>query len=383
MRRDGYVRPTEEDSNLSSTPSASSSNSVNSDNAESTRSSRYASSRKFVTSVEELMSAEPRLRNTVIFLKILRVVAPSQSDAGMYTLKNFKKKNYGESRCAYTRLFLCLDLNSDGQTVYIGEGRGIGVNLWSNVVNVRDNGSIGIGSTIVLYSPKPISKLLGNEIPIIETNSSCRVKRRHPMDNIPIERNLEGNLTKGFVLNNCKIEIVCAEVIATNCSGYFCDRQRSSELMRSGKKCGCYQMRGIGSNLSIVHSVNFQDPLDNVIYNVEEFSSMKFSLLYLSEYFPKSTQRLSYDPSIPNHENLCLCMDDVVNFYNRNGGFTIVGWYKRGEINDVIHEEGKVVKSDRITASSINYHISSMYPTRYTTESDEARPLKFDVINID
>ena len=76
-------------------------------------------------------------------------------------------------------------------------------------------------------------------------------------------------------------------------------------------------------------------------------------------------------------------MDDVVNFYNRNGGFTIVGWYKRGEINDVIHEEGKVVKSDRITASSINYHISSMYPTRYTTESDEARPLKFDVINID
>ena len=86
---------------------------LNSHNTESRRTSRNTSSRKFVTSVEELMSAEPRLRNTVIFLKILRVVAPSQSDAGMYTLKNFKKKNYGESRCAYTRLFLCLDLNSD------------------------------------------------------------------------------------------------------------------------------------------------------------------------------------------------------------------------------------------------------------------------------
>ena len=379
MRRDGYVRPTEEDSNLSSTPSASSSNS----DAKSTKNSRYASSRKFVTSVEELMSAEPRLRNTVLFLKILRVVAPSQSDAGMYTLKNFKKKNYGESRCAYTRLFLCLDLNSDGQTVYIGEGRGIGVNLWSNVVNVRDNGSIGIGSTIVLYSPKPISKLLGNEIPIIETNSSCRVKRRHPVDIIPIERNLEGNLTKGFVLNNCEIKIVCAEVIATNCSGYFCDRQRSAELMRSGKKCGCYQMRGLGSNLSVVHNIDFKDPNDNVIYNVEEFSSMKFSLLYLSEYFPKSTQRLSYDPSMPNHENLCISMDNVVNFYNTHGGFTIVGWYKRGEINDVIHEEGKVLKSDRITASSINYHISSMYPTRNTGETAAIKTLKFDVINID
>ena len=85
-----------------------------------------------------LLSEDPPLRNTIIFLILLRVVATNQnSNSTYYSVKSFKKKIYSNSKCAYTRLFLCMDLNSPtGQIVYIGEGRCVGMNLWSRISSV-------------------------------------------------------------------------------------------------------------------------------------------------------------------------------------------------------------------------------------------------------
>ena len=332
-------------------------------------------------SIDELMSENPRRRNTIIVLKILRVIATTQK-TDMYTIRFHKNRNY-ESKCAYVRLFLCLDIYSkNGQTVYIGEGKGIGINLWSKVANSRDDGTCGVGSTVILYCPGPIKKLLGNEIPIIESNSSLSLYKNEKRDNISIDLEIAENVTRGFILNGCDLRVLVAEIMNTNCAGFFCDRQRTLETLRTGKKCGCYTMRGNHSKLSIVHTIEFKDPESSKVFKMEDFSSLKFSLLYLSNQFPKSVQRSLFDPLSPNHDRLYECIDQIIDFYNSNGGFTIIGWYKRGEIDDNIQEENTI--TDRVTASTINYHVTSVYPTSYLHEqAEEVKDLKFDVLNIE
>lgn len=101
---------------------ASSSNSLNSSVSPSGGSSSSSKStvtessprkERSVISIDELMGDNPRLRNTVMFLILLRVVAPNMnSDMNPYTVKNFKKKNFTSTKNNYSRLFLCLDKNS-------------------------------------------------------------------------------------------------------------------------------------------------------------------------------------------------------------------------------------------------------------------------------
>lgn len=369
---------------------ASSSNSLNSSVSPSGGSSSSSKStvtessprkERSVISIDELMGDNPRLRNTVMFLILLRVVAPNMnSDMNPYTVKNFKKKNFTSTKNNYSRLFLCLDKNSpSGQTVYIGEGRGIGVNLWSKVASVRDNGTIGIGTMLVLYSPRPITKLLANETPIIETNSSLQVDtKRRLLEQIVIDFSVPEQTTRGFILNNAKLEIKMIEVVKTNCSGYFCDKQRSIEILKTDKKCGCYTMRGMGSNLAIVHVVKIVHEALYEDLQVDDFSSMKFSLLYLSEYFPKSTRRISYDVT-NNEEELYDAIDQIVAFYNEHGGFTVAGWYKRGEIDDFVTD-----KTEKVSNSDVAYHVTSVYPSRYlNAHAEETKDMKFNVLNID
>ena len=365
----------------SNSTSASSNNSV-----KTTGSSTYVSHRRKkkedpdIISIDELMTARPKRRNTVIILMILRVVATKKTDT--FILRNFKGTTPHDVKSSYLRLFLCLDLyNKRGQTVYIGEGRGIGVNLWSHCANYRDNGTCGVGTIIVLNCPSPITKLLGGT-PVIETNSNLDICDREQRSNIPLDEKIAEQTTRGFIVNNCQLQVLSVEVLTTNCKGFFCDRQRSAELLRTGKNCGCYNMRGNSSNLSIVHCIEFEDPTTQEIYKMEEFSSIKFSLLYLTQYFPITVQRECLDPLSDNHDDLYDSIDNVLNFYNKNGGFTIIGWYRRGEIVDSVQYDTK--STDKVTASDVNYHVTSIYPSGFIDEEpDEVQEMKFNVLKIE
>ena len=79
-------------------------------------------------------------------------------------------------------------------------------------------------------------------------------------------------------------------------------------------------------------------------------------------------------------EELYVCMDKVINFYNENGGFTIIGWYKRGEINDSIQSND----NEKVTSSIMNDHMTSIYPTKYIHNSaKETEVMKFDILEIE
>ena len=182
-------------------------------------------------------------------------------------------------------------------------------------------------------------------------------------------------------MNNCKIIVDSIDIVETTCFGHFCDKQRSAELIKNGKPCGCYQMRGMHSKLSILHRIKMSN-FDNTIADVvmDDFSSLKFSLLYMTEYFPHTTKRIIFDGT-DELDELYECIDKVLSFYNGNGGFTVIGWYKRGEINDTSISEEK--QPEKISSSILGYHFVSIYPTHYIAEhAYETEEMKFNVLNI-
>ena len=91
---------------------------------------------------------------------------------------------------------------------------------------------------------------------------------------------------------------------------------------------------------------------------MDDFSSLSFSNLYLKKPLSSSVKSNHLDFT-EEFFKLQKCVGDVVELINSNGGFSVVGWYKNGSINDVSHEEAQ----NQVESSDVNYHIVKMYPT--------------------
>ena len=69
------------------------------------------------------------------------------------------------------------------------------------------------------------------------------------------------------------------------------------------------------------------------------------------------------------------CVENVIEFINDNGGFTVIGWYKRGNISDrtILHQKNNtdgikqntndLLNSEQIDNSTITYHPCVIKPT--------------------
>ena len=73
----------------------------------------------------------------------------------------------------------------------------------------------------------------------------------------------------------------------------------------------------------------------------------------------------------PEYFNIVEAIQNVVSYINRNRGFSAIGWYKHGTINDQVLLENnnntnfnKNSNADNeVNASEINYHIVQLIPT--------------------
>ena len=91
-------------------------------------------------------------------------------------------------------------------------------------------------------------------------------------------------------------------------------------------------------------------------------------------------------------------VDRVKDFVNNNGGWTIIGWYKRGGINDKslvgesaseINRNGAGTNNDEVVGSGqLHFHIVELLPTNRrildsnTPEGRRLHRMKYDVSNL-
>ena len=103
---------------------------------------------------------------------------------------------------------------------------------------------------------------------------------------IKIKYNVESNVPLTFVLNNATLEALNIWLAETGCNGYFCDKQCLKELVLSGRGCSCYAWPDNKTNMIAMHRIIIKSPGLMEDIKTDEFSSLKFSSLYLEQTFP-------------------------------------------------------------------------------------------------
>jgi len=142
-----------------------------------------------------------------------------------------------------------------------------------------------------------------------------------------------------FTLNNCEIESLSIEPIETGCAGRFCNKQRVLEVLSYNEGCGCYSYDARRTNMVINHVLNINHHSLQETIHVSNYSSSMFSLLYQTAVFSSQIRASALDVT-DEFFNLEENVENVIKLINENDGFTVIGWYKRGNVKDrtILHQ---------------------------------------------
>jgi hypothetical protein len=339
-------------------------------------------------------------RNGRIDLMLIRCIANGKHGQTNYMVKQYSSRGGSKANCSnsnYSRLFLFKVMNETGGNglVYMMEAENQNKKLWGRNPTLRDDGTIAIGTIIRIMNPMPIESIMPDGIPSLITRFPGVVLRQASIiPQVPINDGLAGNNSLAFALNNCQIQILSSTPEETGCAGRFCDKQRIHEIAQYRQGCACYVWSDRRNNMVIDHSMQISHELWSVY--ISNFSSLRFSSLYQTGVFSTSIRRDMLELSEQYYE-LEDKIENVIDLINNNGGFTIVGWYKRGIINDrsvltAINNNENGYKQNntnnpevQVDNGKLNYHPCSIQPTnrRFFDENDhlhsELKSMKFDV----
>ena len=267
---------------------------------------------------------------------------------------------------------------------------------------MRDNGTVTVGTVLRIVSPLPVTSYLRGDIPLVQSNQPAIVLKNPSryLEVLP-HQNLQGESSRAFILNGAELSCQAFSCEKTKCGGSFCDRQRLNEWNNALGTCGCYAQRSRGTN-----NLTFLFPLikathNNNTYMHRDFSSHQFSLGFLNRDFPIGIQSNDLQLS-ESFWHLGDTIEEIIDFINDKGGWTIIGWYSRGVINDrtltgVMNNTSNTSSNStnngnnsevQVDGSELNYHFVKIIPTDSTLLNRNSHlgavynTLKFDVSSI-
>lgn len=306
-------------------------------------------------SVSDLMNAEYKKNRTILHAQLIRIVSASNDNSKSQSYSYYQRGSSKNNKTGtYTRMFLFRQHESP-DVFYIIENEEAR-NLWTRSPELRDSGALTIGTFITIVNPEPIVKLIGNDAPIIKTGLPVVIRKAPTLFyDVPMHT-VESNDTKAFTLTGVHFELKFIS-IKKSCSGYLCDRQ----ILDAKQKCGCYTLLNRSANAVCQLDILVKDNNDNDIFFAQDFSSYQFMSLFLvNGKFPTTVQV----PTLQKFtitDNMTDVFDDCFNYINNNGGFTIFGWYKRGEVNDQGNTENEQVNVD---SGNLGIHMVHAIPAR-------------------
>ena len=312
------------------------------------------------TTVKEMMKDNPTQMRRVVYLRLLRILTKQPTANAVYSMGEKQKQQ--KSNLGPHRLSLFMDvMDPQGQTVYIiSNSTAQNKNLWTKTRGIRDDGTITIGTIVGIMAPHPITQRYNNDIPVVFCDGGLVVVQDPgTLDEIKLNNDLPEKMTMGFYTKG-KIELMNASVIPSKCNGYFCDRQRIHDLDNQQAGCACFQSGGrlsnivISCNLKIKIQHNEESPII-----ATQFCSHRFTNVFLKKPFPGDVYWSHFDQNTA-FEILLDSIIATIKVINENGGWTVIGWSKRGEINDVAFKQSDT--AEKVTSSEINHHITSIVP---------------------
>ena len=350
---------------------------------------------------------EMNMNRNYIDVQLIRIITPKKEQkAYLYSLRSGRRggssKEMNFSRIFQCRVYSAFNTSEHKRIIYLMESRNSNNNMFERNLDFRDNGTVTIGTFLRVIAPEAIEDYMNGDIPLIRTPCSLIVlKRPTRMDAVAVNYEIGTNQTLAFCLNNRILHLNKTLTVSTTCNGLMCDKSCISEWNNT-KGCGCVGMSPNVSNLALVHSIWISSVADmNMAANERiqrrishtNFSSTKFSLCYLTNRIPPTVRKSSLSQANRLYWELEECIEEVVDFVNDNGGWTVVGWYKRGAIKDRSLIESSSSSNNTTNGSEdatvgsgkLSFHIVELTPTnqalldRNTNLGTGLAERKFDV----
>ena len=331
---------------------------------------------------------EMNLNRNYIDSQIIRIIIPSNDQKA--TLYSIRRSRTQTAEVHFKRIYQCRIysvgcITEQSRVIYLMESKNSNNVLFDRNMEHRDDGTITIGTFVRIMAPQAIENRMNGDVPLVKTPHPLIVmKRPTVLPTVSIINEVQIDRSLAFVLNNRQLNVNQTFAVSTTCGGNHCDKQRCGDW-NGIKGCGCFAMNQNCSNLVLVHSIWVYGSNKNRIMQTE-FSSTKFSLTYLKQRIPSMIQKSALQQSNAFWD-IEDCIEAVVDFVNENGGFTIVGWYKRGSIKDksLIEAGNTSTNEDIIASGQLNYHIVEVLPTNQELLDPNSRlgmemhKLKYDV----
>ena len=329
-----------------------------------------------------------KLNKTFLAGILLRIITPSKELSQANVMRRYKPQSTTTNTSTIYRsiyLFLNVSENHDSDQnslFYMIMNSTTNTHLFERNTNFRDNGTISIGTLLMIVNPDPVENFM-NGIPILSTKERAVVLNSRTFTQVPLSNNIEGNESRGFIYNNAEITLEKTSFIETKCSGLFCDRQRIDEV-KVCCMCGCFSTKALINCLIAqwIMSFNTSDGKRRV---VKDLSSLKAFQMFTKGKMSIHVRASMLSSGSKYYDAITDCMDDIADYVNENGGWTIIGWGKKGLITDatllgVTTETKGREETRKVVADEVTTHVVQFYPTnRALLESNELIEKKFDL----
>jgi hypothetical protein len=187
---------------------------------------------------------------------------------------------------------------------------------------------------------------------------------------VPLEAPNMG-CTRYFSSHNITdVKFLSPRFVESICLGSFCDRQLSTENLVStlNARCGCFHQDRSTSPLLVEFDIALSCPFtfdqSGKTY-ITNFRSYRTTLLFIK----KESLKLVQNGSNKHLQDLRIAVENIVNYINRNGGWSYVGWLRTGIVHDI--SETQAAQAENLASTSQTPHLSYLYPTNDTTITEE------------
>ena len=200
---------------------------------------------------------------------------------------------------------------------------------------------------------------------------------------VPVYPEIQADETKSFVFNEATITVLNTTPFSTVCGGHFCDKQKCEEISNLGAKCGCYNMNSMRGNMTFGHNIKVKVPDLSFVH--KNFSSAKFTKLYV---YGDLSSAVKVDEFQGSDAMIVLSnrASETVKHINENGGWTVIGWYRRGTITDRVLmgslPESNTPNEVATTSGNISYHIVRIFPTQPSNATHVSRQFDVATLNV-
>lgn len=244
--------------------------------------------------------------------------------------------------------------------------------LYNSCGQSASSKDIRLGDVLGIYEPEISTRRLGSHIPIfVDWNRIVILKRNVVLPEKTIKMSTIPNQTVNFVKSGVTVQFSAATMLSgpqVQCFGTTCDRQDPS--------CkGCHIGSAPRRNFVVRVIVEIENQFQ---YDTRTgVASFTFRSFALTELFVDLDSMQNIDYGLLRHHDTSLrrAVRAVQNHINANGGWTIYGWHRRGQVAAM--EDGAL----ELNAATVG-HLTRVEPTDSTGALlDALKPLRFRIPN--